>query len=224
MHPSSRPPRLRRLLLAALLACGTPAFAQDAVVAVDARTGDAWIDARIDDISAYGRAYRDPFVDELVRYHRAPRELVLELLTRRGWSPGDVYFACALAAQAGRPCRAVAEDYERDREAGWGALAQRLGVAPGSPQFHALKKGFVPTYDRWARPLRIDADLARDFPGRRVEAPAVRDGAKGGDAASPGQARGPEAKGPSPKPGKSGRGDDGEKEKGGKPGKKAGGG
>ena len=37
-----------------------------------------------------------------------------------------------------------------------GALAQRLGIKPGSPEFHALKKGFVPTYDRWARPIDID--------------------------------------------------------------------
>jgi hypothetical protein len=43
-------------------------------------------------------------------------------------------------------------------------VAQRLGIKPGSREFHQLKKGFVPTYDRWARPIDLDADLRRDFP------------------------------------------------------------
>ncbi|GAB2510471.1 hypothetical protein [Lysobacter humi (ex Lee et al. 2017)] len=243
MRPSPTSTRLRGVLVAALLACATPVLAQDAAVAPGPRTGDAWIDARLDDINDYGRAYRDPFIDELVRYHRAPRELVLELLGRRGWSPGDVYFACALAMQAGRPCRAVAEDYERDRTAGWGALAQRLGIAPGSPQFHALKKGFVPTYDRWARPLRIDADLARAFPGRRVESPATRD-AGGGAKPPPTPGKPPRRNDPgdtpdgrpgvqqgnapehaaSGKPGKPAVGDDAVRTRGAKPGSKGAGG
>lgn len=174
MRPN--PPAMRRLraaLLAAVLACvAAPVVAQDATDFAP-RTGDAWVDGRLADINRYGRAYRDPFVDELVRYHGAPRDLVVELLTRRGWTPGDVYFACALAAQVGRPCRAVADEYERDRGEGWGVLAKRLGIEPGSPRFHALKRGFVPTYDRWARPLLIDRDLARDFPGRRIGPPAA---------------------------------------------------
>jgi hypothetical protein len=29
-----------------------------------------------------------------------------------------------------------------------------------------LKKGFVPTYDRWARPIDIDDDLRREYPER----------------------------------------------------------
>lgn len=153
---------LAPLLLA--LALAPPVLAQ--APAFDPRTGDAWIDTSLADINRYGRTYRDPFVDELVRYHAAPRELVLELLARPGWTPGDVYFACSLAAAVGRPCRYVVDEYERERAAGWGALAQRLGIAPGSPAFHRLKRGVVSTYDRWGRPIRVDADLERDFPQR----------------------------------------------------------
>lgn len=157
---------LHPLLLAFALAAGAPAFAQDAATGFDPRTGDAWVDTWLDDINRYGRAYREPFVDELVRYHGAPRELVVELLGRPGWAPGDVYYACRLASVLGRPCRYVADEYARDREAGWGALAQRLGVKPGSAEFQRLKRGFVPTYDRWSRPIQLDADLERAYPGR----------------------------------------------------------
>lgn len=165
------PTRSRALLLALALAVPGAGSAQDRAAGFDPRTGDAWVDTWLADINRYGGAYRDPFVDEMVRYHGAPRDLVLELLRRPGWSPGDVYFACRLAATVGRPCRYVADQYERDRGEGWGAVARRLGIQPGSAEFHRLKRGFVPTYDRWGRPIRVDAELARDFPGRPM-APA----------------------------------------------------
>lgn len=184
---------MRRSLLAPLLlalALAAPA-ASAQPPAFAPRTGDDWIDASLADINRYGDTYRDPFVDELVRYHAAPRELVLELLARPGWTPGDAYFACSLAAAVGRPCRYVVDEYERERAAGWGALAQRLGIAPGSPAFHRLKRGVVATYDRWGRPIRIDADLERDFPQRARPRPdrgppAEADGRRPGDAPSRG--------------------------------------
>lgn len=170
-----RPPfrRLHSLLLAAALtAAGGQALAQDVTLGFNPRTGDVWVDTWLDDVNRYGGSYRDSFVDELVRYRGAPRDLVVDLLRRPGWTPGDVYFACSLAQVVGRPCRYVADEWERDRGEGWGALAKRLGIKPGSPEFHRLKRGFVPTYDRWARPIRLDDDLEAAFPGRGGKAKA----------------------------------------------------
>jgi hypothetical protein len=129
------------------------------------RSGDTWVDVWLGDMNRYGSRYRDPFIDELVRYHGAPRDLIEDLLRRR-WAPGDIYFACALARLAGRPCRYVVDMWERDHGQGWGAVAKRLGIKPGSAEFHRLKRGMVPTYDRWGRPIELDAQLQRDFPGR----------------------------------------------------------
>ncbi|MFZ5635890.1 MAG: hypothetical protein ACOY82_04820 [Pseudomonadota bacterium] len=159
---------MRRLLAASLLALGLAAGqaqAQDFTFGWNPRSGDVWVDVWLGDMNRYGSRYRDPFVDELVRYHGAPRDLVVELLARR-WAPGDIYFACALARLAGRPCRYVVDLWERDHGQGWGAMAKRLGIKPGSAQFHQLKRGMVPTYDRWGRPIELDAQLQRDFPGR----------------------------------------------------------
>jgi hypothetical protein len=143
-----------------------PAAAQDYPFGWNPRSGDAWVDTWLGDMNRYGSRYRDPFVDEMVRYYGAPRELVTDLLVDRHWAPGDVYYACAIGAILGRPCRYVVDIWNRDHEQGWGQVAQTLGIKPGSPEFHRLKKGFVPTYDRWARPITIDADLQRDFPER----------------------------------------------------------
>ena len=160
---------MRKLIATSLLAFGLAAGsaqAQDFTFGWNPRSGDVWVDTWLGDMNRYGGRYRDPFVDELVRYHGAPRDLAMELLTRRGWAPGDVYFACALAKLAGKPCRHVVDLWEHDHGQGWGAMAKRLGIKPGSAEFHRLKRGMVPTYDRWGRQIEIDRDLERDFPGR----------------------------------------------------------
>lgn len=140
--------------------------AQEAGMGWNPRSGDAWVDNQLDDMNRYGSRYRDPFVDEMVRYHDAPRALVTELLVTRRWSPGDVYYACAIAQVLGRPCRYVVDAWDRNRDTGWGEVARELGITPGSAEFHRIKAGFVPTYDRWARPIEIDRDLRKDFPDR----------------------------------------------------------
>lgn len=200
--PSPNPsrPRLRvRMLallasIAAVLGIGQ-SWAQDFAFGWDPRSGDAWVDTWLGDVNRYGTRYREPFVDEMVRNYGAPRELVSDLLGARRWAPGDVYYACALAQVLGLPCRYVVDEWERSHGEGWGAVAQRLGVKPGSPEFHRLKRGFVPTYDRWGRPIAIDAELRRDFPNRpsvkakRAPPPQAREAGKGKSA---GQAKGPD--------------------------------
>jgi hypothetical protein len=64
-----------------------------------------------------------------------------------------VYYACALAQAAGQPCRAVADAWSRDHDQGWGAIMQRLGITPDTPQFERLKRGITASYARWGRPL-----------------------------------------------------------------------
>ena len=157
---------LAAALVAAGLIAGTAAHAQTFTFGWNPRSGDVWVDATLGDMNRYAGRYRDPFIDELVRYHGAPRDLVVDLLIHRHWAPGDVYFACALARLAGQPCRAVVDLWERDHAQGWGAVARRLGIKPGSAEFHRLKQGMVPSYDRWGRPIDLDAQLQRDFPGR----------------------------------------------------------
>lgn len=159
--------KFKGLILAVALATAVGGVAaQDFVFNWNPRTGDTWVDTRLTDINQYGYRYREPFIDEMVRYQAAPRDLVSDLLINKRWAPGDVYYACAIARAAGRPCREVVNEWEDDHGQGWGVIAKRMGIKPGSAQFHALKRGIVPTYDRWGRPVVIDADLRKDFPNR----------------------------------------------------------
>jgi len=151
--------------VAALFASANVA-AQDFTFGWNPRSGDVWVDNQLNDINRYGSRYREPFADEMVRYYGAPRDLVTDLLVNRRWAPGDVYYACSIAHTLGRPCREVVNEWDRNHGKGWGVVAKELGIKPGSAEFHRLKRGFVPTYDRWARPIDIDMDLRKDFPNR----------------------------------------------------------
>ncbi len=156
---------LQPLVLAAVLAASIgSASAQTFSLNWNPRSGDVWVDTWLGDMNRYGTRYRDPFIDEMVRYHGAPRDLVTDLLITRRWAPGDVYYACTIAQIIGRPCRYVVDEWERNHGQGWGVVAKRLGIKPGSAEFHRLKNGFVPTYDRWSRPIVLDADLKRVYP------------------------------------------------------------
>ena len=175
------------LVLAAALAAGIGnAPAQDFTIGWNPRSGDVWVDTWLGDMNRYGVRYRDPFIDEMVRYHGAPRDLVTDLLVARRWAPGDVYYACTIAQVIGRPCRYVVDEWDRSHGQGWGAVAKRLGIKPGSTEFHRLKNGFVPTYDRWARPIVLDADLRRAYPnhGKSKAKPAHAEHGKGAKGAN----------------------------------------
>lgn len=150
-----RSPRLHAWLLAALcapLVVLAQPVERAAPQPVPRTTGDAALDARLRDIDRYGARYRAAFVDELVRYHAAPRELVHALLDQ-GWSPGDVYYACALAHATGRACRHVAEGVGDGAAPDWSAIARLLDVAPDSPRLTRLHERIEATYGRWGRPL-----------------------------------------------------------------------
>ena len=150
---------LRHASLALALAVGFSGAAQAQTVGYNIRSGDVWLDSRVGEVNNYGTRYREPFINELNRNYGAPRPFLVELLERRGWSPGDVYYACALARSLNVPCQDIVRDYDRDYRdegaRGWGALAMSRGIKPGSPAFHALKRGTVATYDRWGYPITL---------------------------------------------------------------------
>ncbi|MCD9007391.1 hypothetical protein LDO31_14320 [Luteimonas sp. XNQY3] len=167
----------RSVLIAWLMAgvC-TPAMAQDAAgtqasepapaVAVwSAATGDDWLDTWLADVNTYAGRYRGAFVDELVRYQGAPRAFVTELLDA-GARPADVYLACATARALGRTCREVVGEWRRDPAAGWREVLARLDAGRGTETFARVRRGLVSSFDRWARPIRLDAALRRAFPDR----------------------------------------------------------
>ncbi|MCY7312767.1 MAG: hypothetical protein LH491_03860 [Pseudoxanthomonas sp.] len=156
---------IRKLALTAAMAValglGTAASAQ--TVGYNIRTGDVWVDTRLGEINDYGSRYRDPFMGEMTGYYGAPRSLIVDLLDQRRWAPADVYYACALAQALRIPCVDVVRQYDRDPSRGWGKVAKHYGIKPGSPAFHALKRGTATTYQRWGYPVVVDRPVRVDW-------------------------------------------------------------
>lgn len=132
--------RLAGIVLSLGLAFSAGAQAIDSFVfGFSPRTGDGFVDAQLGDINVFASGNKDGFIDDVVVSFGAPRYLVREYYYDRRWAPGDIYYACAIAYQLRRPCVEILDIYERDHGQGWGVIAQRLGIKPGSPAFHALK-------------------------------------------------------------------------------------
>lgn len=131
--------RYALIALLAVAASGNALAQTDYAIGFHPRSGDAWVDTRLGDFNVYASGNLDGFVDEVVVSYGASRHLVREYVVDRRWPPGDVYYACALAHNSGRPCLDVLRMYEQDHGQGWGVIAKRLGIKPGSAQFHALK-------------------------------------------------------------------------------------
>ena len=127
------------LTLGLAFSAGAQALVDNFAFGFSPRTGDAWVDTQLGDINVFARGNTDGFIDDVVVSFGAPRYLVREYYHDRRWAPGDIYYACAIAFQLGRPCLDILRIYERDHGQGWGAIAKRLGIKPGSPAFHALK-------------------------------------------------------------------------------------
>lgn len=65
----------------------------------------------------------------------------LDLVFRSVPDPADAFLCLWLGQQSRQPYDVVVREYHSRKGQGWGALAQSLGIKPGSAQFKALKAG-----------------------------------------------------------------------------------
>lgn len=65
----------------------------------------------------------------------------LDLAFRTAEKPADAAVCLWLAQQSRQPVEVVVREYSASKGKGWGALAQSLGIKPGSAAFKALKQG-----------------------------------------------------------------------------------
>jgi len=56
-------------------------------------------------------------------------------------SPADAFMVLQLGLMTKKQPETVVQAYQANRDKGWGVIAKELGIKPGSPEFHALKRG-----------------------------------------------------------------------------------
>jgi len=68
-------------------------------------------------------------------------DAVISSVVKSVAKPSDAYMILKLAEMSGLTHSAVLKNYEATKNKGWGAMAQSLGIKPGSAEFKALKAG-----------------------------------------------------------------------------------
>lgn len=66
----------------------------------------------------------------------------VEVLISKVSSPADAYMVLKVGQVARQPEDVVLHEYQGNKGRGWGVIAKNLGIKPGSPEFHELKRGF----------------------------------------------------------------------------------
>ncbi|NIJ86204.1 hypothetical protein FHY35_003228 [Xanthomonas arboricola] len=160
------------------------AAAPAAAPAVTPGTGDAWVDQHLADMGSYAQRYPDSFIGEVARYTGTPRGYVQALLQVHGWHAGDIYFACFWAQTLQLSCRDTVRAYSRDHHDGWEGVITRLSVTPETVHMRALRHAIVASYDRWERPITLDALLRRQLGDHAQRLEAARQASEAAEAAA----------------------------------------
>jgi len=62
-------------------------------------------------------------------------------IIRKVDSPADAFMCLQLGQMTRKNPETVVQTYQNHKGKGWGAIAKEMGIKPGSPEFHALKRG-----------------------------------------------------------------------------------
>jgi hypothetical protein len=65
----------------------------------------------------------------------------VEAIVKSVAAPADAFMVLQLGQMAHKQPESVLQTYQQRKGKGWGELAKELGIKPGSPEFHALKRG-----------------------------------------------------------------------------------
>lgn len=129
---------MKKIILMLFVVLGTATVSQAQIVKFTATVGDPELDNLLTDI--HNQALKDinAFHNNVVNTFNiigSKVDAALKIL-----APGDVYMAAQLSVSVNKPFEEVVQTYQKNKSKGWGAIAKDLGIKPGSPEFHAMKK------------------------------------------------------------------------------------
>ncbi|MDH3976170.1 MAG: hypothetical protein OEV42_18010 [Deltaproteobacteria bacterium] len=103
------------------------------------KTGDKTLDSMLDKINDKAKSDINTFIKSMSTLGKVHEASLRLLLDRDKFAPGDIYMAVRLSVLSGKPFDFVVTQYKANRGQGWGVMAKRLGIKPGSRAFHELK-------------------------------------------------------------------------------------
>ena len=98
------------------------------------------LDVFLDNLNIQARADANGFSARLSTQFGVPVQQVRTIISTVS-APADAFMVLQLGQMTHRPPETVVQVYQANRGKGWGVIAKRLGIKPGSREFHALKRG-----------------------------------------------------------------------------------
>jgi hypothetical protein len=121
---------MKKIILAALLLL---------LLCIPAVAGGG-LDGFLGNLNVQARADMNGFAVKLGAQFGVPVPQVQAVISTVA-QPADAFMCLQLGQWAQRPPEQVVQVYKSNRGKGWGVIAKSLGIKPGSPEFHALKRG-----------------------------------------------------------------------------------
>ncbi len=119
---------------------GQLTFATEIGFSYNSNTGDKELDLSLGELNINAKGDMDNFVKSLSVSYGVKQEQVEKLVHIENIPPADVYMVIKVSKVSGNPINLVLHEYKAGKGKGWGVIAKRLGIKPGSEAFHALKK------------------------------------------------------------------------------------
>jgi hypothetical protein len=104
-------------------------------------TGDSQLNAMLAKIDGDAKSNFEWWKKDMSSRSGVSESKITNWSVEFGFKGGDIYLVIEISKITRRPVDEVAIVYRNNRAKGWGAIAKELGIKPGSPEFHALKKG-----------------------------------------------------------------------------------
>ncbi len=106
------------------------------------RTGDTTLDTTLGKINlrTHGKTL-DEFMANISATYNIPVKRIDLLINAGKLTPADIYMAAGISQILKCPFDTIINEYNKNKGKGWGVVTKRLGIKPGSKEFHELKKG-----------------------------------------------------------------------------------
>lgn len=102
-------------------------------------TGNTQLDADLNSINVSANANIKVFNSELSVQYNVSEKKIEALRINTKMQPAEVFLTLEISKITNRSLDEVVKIYETNKAEGWGVIAKKMGIKPGSAEFHELK-------------------------------------------------------------------------------------
>lgn len=110
-------------------------------VRYNASTADTKLDLSLGKLNLRADGNINEFIKALGFKYQVPTTKIENLIVDYNFTAADTYMAVSIGNMTGRTLDEVASVYRSNKAKGWGFVAKKMGIKPGSREFHQIKQG-----------------------------------------------------------------------------------